>query len=97
MQSPRSLEDLLLEPNLPQVDLNLSRPGAVGVWLNGKQILDKQGTDTMATASALRLRVGWNHFLIKLTRTNDRWAFAANFSANQPDFLSQIDSSLEMP
>jgi beta-galactosidase len=96
LQSPRSLQDLLLEPNLPQVDLHLSQPGTVRVWLNDQQILDKRGADSMATASALRLRAGWNHFLIKLTRTNDQWAFAASVAANQPDFLSQLDSSLEM-
>ena len=97
LQSPRSLEDLLLEPNLPQIDLHLSQSGAARVWLNDQQILYEQGADSMATASALRLRAGWNHFLIKLTRTNDRWPFGANFTASQPDFLSQIDSSLEMP
>jgi beta-glucosidase len=43
------------------------------------------------------IRAGWNRFPIKLTRTNDRWAFAANFTSSQPDFLLQIDSSLEMP
>jgi hypothetical protein len=96
-QSPRSHQDLLLEPNLPQVDLYLSQSGAVSVWLNDRKILDRRGADTMAIASVLGLRAGWNHFLIKLTRSHDRWAFAANFAGSQPDFISQNDSSLEMP
>ena len=58
LQSPRSLEDLLLEPNLPQVDLHLSQCGAVRVWLNDQQILNEQGADSMAAARALRLRAG---------------------------------------
>ena len=97
MHSPRSLEDLLLEPNLPQVDFHLTQGDAVQAWLNDQKILDKQGGDTLTIVSALKLRTGWNHFLMKLTHTNDRWEFAAHLTASQPDFLTQLDSSLEMP
>jgi hypothetical protein len=33
---------------------------------------------------------GWNHFLFRLTRTNDRWDFAASSLVSQPEFLSQL-------
>jgi hypothetical protein len=51
----------------------------------------------MAISIALKLRAGFNHFLIKLRRTNERRAWAANSTTSQPRFLSQLCSSLEMP
>jgi len=97
LQSPRSLDDLLVEPNLPEVDFHCTQSGSMQAWLNDQQILDQRGAGRLATASALKLRAGWNHLLIKLTRTNDRWEFAAYFTASQRDFLSHLDSSLELP
>jgi hypothetical protein len=97
IQCPRPLEDLLLVPKLPQVDLHLAQPDAVRAWLNDWQIPDKRDAAKLAIASELRLRTGWNHFLLKLTQTNDRLEFAAYFTPSQPEFLSQLDFSLEMP
>ena len=37
--SPRPLDDLLIEPNMPVVDLEVAADDAVQVWLNGKMII----------------------------------------------------------
>jgi hypothetical protein len=67
------------------------------VWLNEQPVLDEPGADGAAVAKALKLKAGWNHFLVKLARTSDRWEFKANFASSQPAFLSQLDSALEKP
>jgi len=95
--SPRSLEDLLLEPDLPRVDFEVTQRDAVQVWLNESKVLDKPGGQSTATAEGLRLRAGWNHFFVRTVHRGGRWEFAARFSANRSDFVSQLNSTLEMP
>lgn len=97
IRSPYSLEDLLLQPDLPQVDLQFVIQGSIEIWLNEEQVPDGPGESGMMIAKGLKLRAGWNHLLFKLTRSTDRWEFKGNFSSNKPGFLSQMDSSLERP
>ena len=77
--SPRSLDDLLSEPNIPVV--NLSFEGGE-VWLNDERVV---------RGRALRLRQGWNHFVVKGKVSSGR------FTCNQPDFLKELDSAFERP
>jgi hypothetical protein len=95
IRSPHSLENLLLEPDLPQVDFQIATPGFIEMWLNELQVSDSQAEAGMTIAKGLKLKAGWNHLLLKLTRSTDRSEFKGNFSSNKPGFLSQLDSSLE--
>lgn len=99
--SPRALDDLLLEPNLPAVTLETAQNDSAQVWLNGKQIISKIRTGPIeggtAASEALKLHQGWNHFLIKLMRNSGGWNFTAKLISTQPDFLLQLDSALEKP
>ncbi len=102
--SQRSLEDLLLEPNLPTVNLEVASEDAVQVWLNGKAILQttqRAGNRNIENgeikSEPLKLHQGWNQFLIKVIKTNRGWQFAGRFIANQPDFLTGLESALEKP
>lgn len=96
--SPRSLQDLLLEPNLPQVDFHLRSSGTAEVWLNEEvQNLVRAENDPSLVVEGMKLRAGWNHILLKLVRTEDRWDFAARFAATDPGFVSKLDSALVKP
>lgn len=101
VSSPRSLEDLLLEPNIPTVNLELATDDAVQVWLNGKLVLQniRKGSieEGKAKSDALKLRQGWNHFLIKVIKTTRGWQFSGRLTSNQPDFLPMLGSALEKP
>jgi hypothetical protein len=98
VNSPRSLQDLLLEPNLPQVDLHLDSTGATEVWLNDEpQNLVLAGNGPSAVVKGLKLSDGWNHFLLKLVRTQNRWDIAAQFTASDPGFVADLDSALAPP
>ncbi len=96
VNSPRSLEDLLLEPNLPRVDFHVSQHDAAQIWLNGKTVLDTSNHTGNSVADSLRLRAGWNHLLLRLKQRSGRWDFTASFTASQ-DFLAQLDSSFTKP
>jgi Glycosyl hydrolases family 2, sugar binding domain/Glycosyl hydrolases family 2/Glycosyl hydrolases family 2, TIM barrel domain len=97
ISSPYSLENLLLQPDLPLVDFQFVTQGSIEIWLNDAQVPDSQGEAGMTIAKGLKLRAGWNHLLVKLTRSTDRWEFKGSFSSTKPGFLSQMDSSLERP
>ncbi|MCW3088771.1 MAG: glycoside hydrolase family 2 [Sediminibacterium sp.] len=93
--SPRDLSDLLIEPNIPSVNMEVTADDAAQVWLNGKIIINTlKGS---AKAEALKLRQGWNHILVKVVQTGGGWQFSGRFTSNQPDFISGLESALEKP
>ena len=78
--SPRSLDDLLSEPNIPVV--TLVAEGGGEIWLNNELVV---------RGRPLKLRQGWNHFVIK------GHVSAGRFICNQPDFLKELGSAFERP
>ncbi|MFH7018663.1 glycoside hydrolase family 2 protein [Flavobacterium sp. FlaQc-47] len=101
ISSPRSLQDLLIEPNIPVVNFEAAGDQAIQVWLNGKLVIEKtntgSGDNIKAVAEALKLQQGWNHFLIKVVRGKGKWQFHGRFTSSQPAFLSELGSALEKP
>lgn len=101
ISSPRSLEDLLLEPNLPTVNFEASSNGVLQMWLNGSPVLrntkDGQQIKNPVSSDPLKLKQGWNHLLIKLIRINDQWTFNGHLTSNQPEFLKLLESAIEKP
>ncbi|WCT10427.1 glycoside hydrolase family 2 protein [Mucilaginibacter jinjuensis] len=101
VSSSRSLEDLLIEPNIPVVKMKVAASDAAQVFLNGKMVINNSRTGSYADGKSqskeLPLRQGWNHFLIKLIQVEGKWQFSGQLTSNQPEFLSTLVSSLEKP
>jgi hypothetical protein len=101
VQSPRDLSDLLIEPNIPVVNLEVAADDAVQVWLNGKQVINNIRNGDLdngkAKADALKLHQGWNHFLVKVIQLGGEWKFTGRLTCNQPDFLADLESALQKP
>lgn len=101
VQSPRDLSDLLIEPNIPVVNLEVAADDAVQVWLNGKQVVNNIRNGDLdngkAKAEALKLHQGWNHFLVKVIQLGGEWKFTGRLTCNQPDFLADLESALQKP
>jgi hypothetical protein len=99
MLSPRSLDNLLLEPNVPRLDLDLQTADAVEVWLNGKSVLKNPGATASRPLSAqgLPLQQGWNHFLIRFVHGKGEDKLQAKLTGSQPDFLNDLKSALQKP
>lgn len=101
VSSPRNLDDLLIEPNIPVVDLEVAADDAVQVWLNDKSIISNIRTGPIeggkAKASALKLKQGWNHFVIKVMQGNGDWIFSGRLISSIPSFLGELESAVEKP
>ncbi|RBQ07868.1 glycoside hydrolase family 2 protein [Pedobacter miscanthi] len=101
MFSPRPLDNLLIEPNMPVVDLEVSADDAVKVWLNGKEVAKNIRTGPLeggkAVAHALKLHQGWNQLVVKVIQGSGNWQFTGHFTSSQPEFLFEMDSALKVP
>jgi len=97
LQSPRSLDNLLLEPNIPRVDLKIRSRDSMELFLNGRGVF-KQGTGMVeGTASNLALQQGWNHLLLRLVVPAADEAVSIRMTSSDPEFLKDLSSSLEKP
>lgn len=97
VQSPRSLDNLLMEPNVPKLDLTLKSKDAVELFLNGKSVFARAGGGENAVASGLPLQQGWNHFLVRLVHGSGDDTFSAKFTSSDPAFLDLLHSALQKP
>lgn len=101
VSSPRNIDDLLVEPDIPTVGLEVAADDAMQVWLNGGLIVNNIRKGSIEggkkVVPSIRLRQGWNHFLIKLIHSDRGWQFSGRLTSNQPEFLEALSSALEKP
>jgi hypothetical protein len=97
VQSPRSLDNLLIEPNVPKLDLTFESKDAVELFLNGKSVLVHPAAGENAFAAGLPLQQGWNHFLVRLVHKNGDDTFSAKLTSSDPAFLDALHSALQKP
>jgi beta-galactosidase len=97
VQSPRSLDNLLIEPNVPKLDLTFESEDAIELFLNGKSALAHAGVGEKAIASGLPLQTGWNHFLVRLVHKTGDDTFSARLTSSDPAFLDALHSALQRP
>jgi hypothetical protein len=97
VQSPRSLDNLLIEPNVPKLDLTFESKDAVELFLNGKSVFARLTGDAHSVASGVPLQQGWNHFLVKLVHKNGDDTFSARLTSSDPAFLGTLHSALQKP
>jgi len=96
LQSPRSLDNLLLEPNVPKLDLAIQNNDAYEIFLNGKNIYMRAEGKGAGVVSGLPLQQGWNHVLIRIQRKGgSEGTFQAELRSSDPEYLQQLKSSLE--
>jgi hypothetical protein len=88
---------LLIEPNVPKLDLTFESKGEVELFLNGKSVLARPTGGQNAIASGLPLQQGWNHFLVKLIHKNGDDTFSARLTSSDRAFLDALHSALQKP
>ena len=93
INSPRSLVNLLVEPNMPKVSLTIEGQSGVNAYLNGASL-----TMNGRKIEDLPLEQGWNHILLRLERGEARgWTTNLKLESNIQEFFRQLKSSLAIP
>ncbi len=96
--SSRSLDNLLLEPNVPKLDLQIQTGDGVQIWLNGKSVPTSPGaTAGSLLVSELALQQGWNNVLLRVEHAKGDDKFQAQLVSSQPDFLNDLKSAMQKP
>lgn len=95
--SPRSLSDLLAEPNMPSMDMYVGMQGGFTFYLNNAKVATKttNGNEVVKVSNIL-LNKGWNHILIKLAdaRQNSQIKASVRFESADQNFIKQVLSSV---
>jgi beta-galactosidase len=92
-----ALDNLLADPHLPKVNLEITSSDAVEAWLNGRSVLRTEAGGKAARSSSLPMQAGWNHFLIKDFHNLDSWKLSAALESNHPGYFDDLSSALEKP
>jgi hypothetical protein len=97
MYSPRSLSNLLLEPDMPRLDMHINADNPYSILLNDKLIKESTNSAAFTEGSqeikAVPLEKGWNHFLIKtVQRSGNGWKLSVDFDSDKKEFLKEIKS-----
>ncbi len=99
MYSPRSLTDLLIEPDMPRLDMHFGVDDALAISINGKLVKDYLRTSAYVedeiTLEGMPLEKGWNHILIKVGQETGDWKTKVRFSSTKPVFMKDIKTVVD--
>ncbi|MCE5314212.1 MAG: sugar-binding domain-containing protein [Armatimonadota bacterium] len=99
--SPRPLDELLAAPNVPVVNMYARPDDGAKVWLNGKVIADEKSCnslqDSQIKCSALALKNGWNHVMMKIVQDTGLWQFNTRLECNDISYYLDMKSALSKP
>ena len=96
--SPHSLSNLLLEPDLPRLDMYLGADDGYQVFLNNNLIKENINSGGFVSRGqvikALPLEKGWNHFVIKAIQKAGAWKLAIAFDCDKKAFMNEIKTQI---
>jgi hypothetical protein len=98
--SPRSLSNLLLEPDMPRIDLYLNTGNSYDVMLNSNLIKTaapetNPGMELSPAIKSVPLEKGWNHFVIKSVHKKGDWKIGIQLRSDKAAFLkNEIKSQI---
>jgi hypothetical protein len=101
IKSPKPLNDLLSEPNLPKLSFTYGSDDGCELWLNGELLAknERHGPldPNMFSQNPLLLKLGWNQLVIKVVQEGGEWQFAGKFACSDVGFLSKLEFAKEKP
>lgn len=97
LNSPRRLDNLLTEPNVPRLYLNIETACCLRVWLNGNDILTQADVlvEPVNMQVPLLLGKGNNHILLKVVNTKTDDVVKTFLSSSHKDFIEKLVWTVE--
>lgn len=91
--SPRSLVNLLVEPDMPKLNLAVDGQTEVEAYINGAP-----ANMTGKKLEEMPLEQGWNHVLLRFEKEEQRgWRVKVQLESSSPTFFQQVKTSVAMP
>jgi beta-galactosidase len=95
IKSPRPLDDLLAEPNLPRLSFIYGADDGCQVWLNGRRLANNERTGPLEpeafSVEPLLLKLGWNQLVVKVVQVEGEWKFAGRFGCSEVSFMRKLE------
>jgi beta-galactosidase len=95
IKSPKPLNDLLSEPNLPKLSFIYGSDDGCQVWLNGELLASHERIGPLDpeafSINPLLLKLGWNQLVFKVVQAGGEWKFAGKFGCSDINFLSSLE------
>ena len=95
LNSPRNLDNLLMEPNQPKLYLNIETGCVFRVWLNGTEIYTQEQSSAKPMQVPLLLQKGSNLVLMKVVNTDAEHLVSISLSSSHADFIEKLAVSIE--
>jgi beta-galactosidase len=94
--SPRSLVNLLAEPNMPRLGMELKTADRYAMIVNGVEFSRGAANNDGVTIENLPLEKGWNHIVIKIARGtgNSPWGVSARMVCDDAEYISALGSAI---
>jgi hypothetical protein len=93
LQCPEPLNEIMTNPNVPEVGLKFTSEGGIRIWLNGQEKFSSISSQADTVINRLTMVRGWNHFLIKCVRSSDRWSFAGRLVSKNYELITSMNSA----
>jgi hypothetical protein len=93
IQSPQALNQIMTDPNVPQVDFKATFTGGMKLWLNGQEKYASRQAGSNVVIDKLPLLKGWNHFMVKITKGGERWSFNGRLISKNYELLTSMRSA----
>jgi beta-galactosidase len=101
IKSPKPLNDLLSEPNLPRLALTYGSDDGCQLWLNGELLAsnEREGPldPQMFSQNPLLLKLGWNQLVIKVVQGTGEWKFSGKLSCSEKSFIDKLEFATTKP
>lgn len=92
--SSRSLSDLLIEPDMPSLDMLIGTDKPISFWLNGKQVTVPAAVNGEVKVPNVFLEKGWNHLILKMDKRNEAASLEVRFHSTDNGFMKKMLSSV---
>ena len=91
---------MLIEPNMPRVDMHCEVKDPFGVYINGVLVKEYREENEWATGEVIfegvPLEKGWNNVLLKVAQTTQDWKTKFSFTCTKPEFLKELKTTVDM-
>ncbi|MBR4749122.1 MAG: hypothetical protein IK083_06090 [Abditibacteriota bacterium] len=99
MYSPKALDELLADPNVPKITFSGGSDDGLQVFVNGQKVFEDNRIHpcqaNQFSTGPLPIRKGWNQIIFKVSQHDGQWQFMGGFNCTDMDYWSTVVCSVD--